>query len=112
MFTAEELATNAPVVTAAEPVRVVRVVKVGEYRRATDAVCQAFASLRGCLRGERPREARWVRNTVSELLAMSCPRATEYDRGRAEGMIDLTAEWLITNGLTAIDARPGGPAAV
>lgn len=69
--------------------------KVAEYRLLIDAVVQSFNSLRGCQLSERPREAAWVRRTMTELRAADCPRATNRDRERADYWLSAALEFLV-----------------
>jgi len=79
-----------------------KTVKVAEFRRLCSALSQAFASLRSAANeSERVREAQWVRGVATELMGVTCPRASAYDRQHAETLIDITASWLIKHGLTA-----------
>lgn len=76
------------------------VVKAAEYRGLTDALSQAFASLRSAATSEeRVREAGWVKRAASRLMNAECPRARQEDRDEAERLIDRTAKYLIEAGL-------------
>jgi hypothetical protein len=75
-------------------------VKVAEYRDLIDALGQAFDSLkRAATPDEQHREAEWVRRSARDLMATECPRARQYDRDRAERLIDHTVVYLDERGL-------------
>lgn len=83
----------------------VKPMTVRQYRELCDALGQAWASARSAANlTERRREAQWVREAATRLMAAVCPRATEEDRFRADCLIDNTASWLIERGM-----NHGGP---
>jgi hypothetical protein len=70
-------------------------IKVAAYRDLIDRLGQAFDSLKSAASpAERCREAEWVRRAAQNLMAVECRRARQYDRNRAERLIDLTAACL------------------
>lgn len=74
--------------------------KVEVYRDLINALAYTFASLRSAANdAERAREAERVKRAGRELMAARCPRLTEYDRRRAEVLLDQTAKYLAENGL-------------
>lgn len=74
-------------------------VTVAEYRSAIDSLSYWFASLRGCRGAEKAVEAEHVRQAARRLMALECRRAKADDRQQAERLIDITASYLVDNGL-------------
>lgn len=74
-------------------------VKVAEYRDLIGGLVQAFASLKSAANAdERVREALWVRHTAKCLRRATCPRASAYDRQRAESWLVSADRYLSESG--------------